>query len=148
MIVRLDVEPTGELDLRALTGADPTEAPGVEGLRCTVHIKGDASAPAISRIARNRHAPLAQLLQPVTSGADRYDARVGMTRAGSLASASDPLRRRTRRIDALRCNGGMGKAIQTSTSRQRRNEMTVRIPIMLVAIAGLLGGGMLPVTAA
>ncbi|TVQ31660.1 MAG: OsmC family peroxiredoxin [Phycisphaeraceae bacterium] len=46
----LEIETTGELDLRGFLGLDPTVNPGYDTLQCTVRIKGDGTPEQFRRI--------------------------------------------------------------------------------------------------
>ena len=47
---RLEIETTGEIDLRGFLGIDPAVAAGYETLRCVVRLKGDGSKDEFARI--------------------------------------------------------------------------------------------------
>jgi uncharacterized OsmC-like protein len=50
---KVEIETSGELDLRGFLGIDPTIRPGYESLRYVVHIKGNGSAEQFQEIHRN-----------------------------------------------------------------------------------------------
>ena len=50
MLEKLEIETTGDIDLRGFLGVDPAVAPGYESLRYTVRIKGSATKEQFAEI--------------------------------------------------------------------------------------------------
>ena len=51
-IEELRIETEGDIDLRGFLGLDPTVKPGYDGLKYTVHLKGDGTPEQFERIHR------------------------------------------------------------------------------------------------
>jgi hypothetical protein len=72
----LELETSGELDLRGFLGIDANVKPGYDSVQYTVRIKGQRHARAVPRDPRDGDENLAELLQYLAAGARSTNTRL------------------------------------------------------------------------